>query len=423
MPTDINPPSTDDSDSAERNIHGDREPSVLLDRFSEYQDGEYECRISTLRGDSLFSGIVRSNISLEVLEVLQKAIKPSIRRQPMSLCRSKFTVSRSLGFNQDVKNFESEHNACIKTLDLCVRILVPNARGMSGSIGLSRSDILDICAPESMPKMTNSWSSRDFYDNIHGPSSKNVVSKLPVVEDLECKLYPFQERAVQWLLWREGAEGAQDPREESLELPHGFIRTIDGDGRPCLVSYFWGIATTDERVPQGICYEPRGGILAEEMGLGKTVEMIAVLCLNKRNLSGKEISLDDSPQSSATLIITPPSILQQWRNELQTLAPCLKVLLYEGLRFEAGRGDHEALLSRCKQQDVVLTTYNVLAKEVYYAETPDRGLRHEKRYEKRLSPLTQLLWWRVILDEAQMVESGVSNVRFSRVTSSNVVNA
>ena len=56
-----------------------------------------------------------------------------------------------------------------------------------------------------------------------------------------------------------------------------------------------------------------------------------------------------------------------------------------------------------------MTTYSTIARDIYHAEAPTKNLRHEKKYEKRLSPLTQIDWWRVILDEAQMVESGVSN--------------
>lgn len=60
--------------------------------------------------------------------------------------------------------------------------------------------------------------------------------------------------------------------------------------------------------------------------------------------------------------------------------------------------------------DVVLTTYTQLASEIHYArDPPDRSRRTERKYEQRRSPLVMLQWWRVCLDEAQMIESGVSN--------------
>lgn len=361
-----------------------------------------------MSGIALFDEVIRSSVDPQTFEVLQMAITPG-RRQQKNLFKSKFTLAKSLGFDPGAKLVGSEHDAYMYTLDLCVRILVPNARSLSDSIGITRNDILDICSPESLPEKTDFWSPREFYDNVYVPKIDGVAPDVPPNDQLQCKLYSFQKRAVQWLLWREGAVESHEPSEELPGLPHGFVRTTDGDGRQCLISHFWGMATTDEQVPLNMSSEPKGGILAEEMGLGKTVEMIALFTLHKWDPAKQSPSPEGFPRCSATLIITPPAILQQWRNELQRLAPGLSVFVYEGLRVEAGKSDHEALMSRCMQSDIVLTTYNVIASEIYYAEAPDRNLRHGKRYEKRLSPLTQIYWWRVVLDEAQMVESGVSN--------------
>lgn len=387
----------------------DKEHQVRLERFAERTDGEYSCRITTVHGLALFDEVIRSSIDPQTLEVLQIATNPPSRRQPKKTLRSNCTLSKSLGFDHGAKRSGFELDARDYTLDLCVRILVRNARSLSDSIGISRNDILDICAPESLPEKTDSWSPRDFYDNVHVPKSDGVAPDVPSIEQLQCELYPFQKRAVQWLLWREGAVEAHESPEELPKLPHGFVHTTDGDGRQCLVSNFWGMATTDDLVPVHMGSEPKGGILAEETGLGKTVELVALLLLNPVNPARQSPSPKELPRCSATLIITPPAILQQWKNELQGLAPSLSVFVYEGLRVEAGKSDHEALMLRCTQHDVVLTTYNVLTREIHYAETPDRSLRHQKRYEKRLSPLTHIYWWRVVLDEAQMVESGVSN--------------
>ena len=378
---------------------------MLLERFTERGDGEYSCLITTVPGYNLFDKVIRSSIDPQTLKVLKIAVNPSGRQQRKNLLRSNFTIS--LGFDHGAKKSGFEHDY---TVDLSVRILVPNARSLSDSIGIFRNQILDVCAPESLPENTDScWSPREFYDNVHMPKSDGVAPDVPSIDQLQCELYSFQKRAVQWLLWREGAVAAYESPEELSGLPHGFVRTTDGDGRQCLVSHLWGMVTTDEQVPLHMSSEPKGGILAEEMGLGKTVEMIALVCLHKRDPAKQTPSPENFPRSSATLIIAPPAILQQWKNELQGLAPSLSVLVYEGLRVEAGKSDHEMLVSLCMQHDVVLTTYTVVGREIHYAETPDRSLRHQKRYRKRLSPLTQIYWWRVVLDEAQMIETGVSN--------------
>ena len=386
----------------------DKEHQVLLERFTERSDCEYSWRITTVHGLVLFDKVMRSTIDPQILKILQLAIDSPTRRQHKSLLRADLTLSKSLGIDHNAETLGSEIEPCVYTLDLCVRILVPNARTLSDSIGVSRNDVLDVCAPESLSEESDRWSPQDFYNNVHVPRREGVIPDIPSIDELRCELYPFQKRAVRWLLWREGAVKAHEPPEELSELPHGFIRTTDGDDRQCFISRFWGILTTNEQVLMDMSPEIRGGILAEEMGLGKTVEMIALIAINRRD-PAMQSSSSTLPRCSATLIITPPAILQQWKNELQGLAPSLSVFVYEGLRSEASKSSHEELMLRCMQSDIVMTTYNVLAREIHYAETPDRSLRREKKYEKRLSPLTQIHWWRVVLDEAQMVESGVSN--------------
>ncbi|THC95931.1 hypothetical protein EYZ11_004573 [Aspergillus tanneri] len=157
----------------------------------------------------------------------------------------------------------------------------------------------------------------------------------------------------------------------------------------------------------------KGGILAEEMGLGKTVEMIGLMCLNRRLFSPEEtfpVSGNGGLRpSGATLIITPPAILEQWEQEIGAHAPGLSVFNYTGIQRHSTLSDQE-LVEMIADYDVVLTTYNVLAREVHYSgDAPKRNLRHEKRFEPRKTPLVQISWWRVCLDEAQMIESGVSN--------------
>ena len=299
-----------------------------------------------------------------------------------------------------------------------VRILWKNSKGINETPPRGHQDLLAVYAPEGRSEVIEPWHTLDFYDSVHVPDRNCNKTNAMQIDQLGCQLYPFQKRAVRWMLLREGMDFRERGivRDENSSLrdsyAHGFYCTADADGRTCYVSHLLGIITTRRDITQGGESQIRGGILAEEMGLGKTVELIALICLHKR-LSFPQDS--DTPRaslrrSSATLVITPPSILQQWKSEIQTLAPSLKVMVYGGIRSEAKKADNEQLVKEMIGHDLILTTYNTLAKEIHYSKTPpERNMRHGKKYERRLSPLMQIDWWRVILDECQMVESGVSN--------------
>ena len=264
---------------------------------------------------------------------------------------------------------------------------------------------------------SETWSPREFYQSVYVPLRNHLNSILPQSDQLKCQLYPFQRRAVQWLLQREGVGLpdkqiiTHDSNQAVGRLPYDFVEISD-NGRESWFSPLMGIMTTDKRLLHDTGLDIRGGILAEEMGLGKTVEIVALICLHRmtRARSIQETQPTSLQLCGATLIVTPSSIIQQWKSEIQTLAPHLRVTTYEGLKVEAAGSDNGQLLAHFSRQDVILTTYNVLAREVHHSgHLPDRDLRHSKKFERRLSPLIQLNWWRVVLDEAQMMESGVSN--------------
>ncbi|PYH40056.1 putative SNF2 family helicase/ATPase, partial [Aspergillus saccharolyticus JOP 1030-1] len=260
-----------------------------------------------------------------------------------------------------------------------------------------------------------SWSPSEFYDNVHVPLDTPTSSAEIECASIECQLFPFQRRAVRWLMQREGVGLSPDGQvisiaeEPNSDLPASFIAMTDADGKRCYASHLLMTVTTDISAYVAVL---QGGILAEEMGLGKTVEMISLMCLNRRDLSSE--SQAPRPDgglipSRATLIITPPAILEQWREEILLHAPSLRVFYYEGINRHQEMAE-QCLVNMVADHDVVLTTYNVLAREIHYSgNTPDRNLRHAKRFEPGKTPLVQVHWWRVCLDEAQMIESGVSN--------------
>ncbi|KAK7532219.1 SNF2 family N-terminal domain-containing protein [Phyllosticta citribraziliensis] len=257
------------------------------------------------------------------------------------------------------------------------------------------------------------WTVQDFYNCVHVPPRHEPVS-LDTPKEMTCDLFPFQKRAVQWMLARESATSSSTSPEGEPEdvLPPTFHHTANHEGRPCFVSLARRMVFTDRKMLEKEKLE-YGGILCEEMGLGKTVELITLICLHRRTI-GKEMVFDpytDSEvvASGATLIVTPAGILEQWMQELARHAPHLKINHYKGMPPPSRKEPEPDLVQDLLQYDVVLTTYSVLSREIHYTHDGTvRPLRRAKQYEPRRSPLVQISWWRCCIDEAQMIESGVS---------------
>ncbi|KAG8225016.1 hypothetical protein J437_LFUL006027, partial [Ladona fulva] len=115
----------------------------------------------------------------------------------------------------------------------------------------------------------------------------------------------------------------------------------------------------------------------------------------------------DPIPSGATLIVSPRSIAFQWMDEIQQhiRKKDLKVLYYERMCHE-GYTQPRLLANH----DIVIVSYETLSKELDYVDLPHcngeqgRRFRHAKRFMALPSPLPCIQWWRICLDEAQMVE-------------------
>lgn len=44
--------------------------------------------------------------------------------------------------------------------------------------------------------------------------------------------------------------------------------------------------------------------------------------------------------------------------------------------------------------DAVITDFNTLSRELYFCKIEERSLRHDKKFDYPASPLTSVLWWR-----------------------------
>ncbi|KAJ3410608.1 hypothetical protein HDV05_003558 [Chytridiales sp. JEL 0842] len=125
-----------------------------------------------------------------------------------------------------------------------------------------------------------------------------------------------------------------------------------------------------------------GGILADEMGMGKTIQMISLLVTK--------------PDVKPNLILTPTVAILQWLSELRerVTADFFKICVYHG-------SNRETSAEKLAEYDVVLSTYSVI-------ETAFRrehyGFKHKGVQKKEKSVIHSIKWGRVILDEAHAIK-------------------
>ncbi|KAK7064681.1 DNA repair protein RAD5 [Favolaschia claudopus] len=229
----------------------------------------------------------------------------------------------------------------------------------------------------------------------------------------------------QALLWMHSLElGKMDAREAASMHPlwskylfppprDGGVIDLTDDDKPFYFNPFYGELSLEFPKAER---KGRGGILADEMGMGKTIELAALIHTNcapdttqptsnsigggtkqrqmKLNNAFKKSRRKAQPSVAATLIVAPTSLLSQWESELKRCSKpgSLDVILWHGqnrLDLETVLADEDDVDAAIK---VVITSYGVLASE------------HAKS-QKSTSPVFEIDWLRVVLDEAHSCKS------------------
>ncbi|KAK0724038.1 SNF2 family N-terminal domain-containing protein [Lasiosphaeris hirsuta] len=137
-----------------------------------------------------------------------------------------------------------------------------------------------------------------------------------------------------------------------------------------------------------------GGIIADPMGLGKTLTMIALIAsdAHSHGLDDPSASLDVHEESCGlTLVIVPPALLGTWEHELRNHA-------YPGaLPWQLHHGKSRLKdPSELKETLLVLTTYHTVSTEGRTAASRESSMLFRAR------------WRRVVLDEAHLIRNSDS---------------
>jgi hypothetical protein len=143
--------------------------------------------------------------------------------------------------------------------------------------------------------------------------------------------------------------------------------------------------------PQG----PHGGILADSVGLGKTIEAIACILGNPRSQEEK------AEGKFGTLIVVPSGLLGQWQDEIDACCPDICVVHYHSAKANRVR------LSSVRQADIVVTTYYEVTKGYPNLKTLENlpPMELDKKFNEALGEIFTVEWHRIILDEAHAIKN------------------
>jgi hypothetical protein len=146
---------------------------------------------------------------------------------------------------------------------------------------------------------------------------------------------------------------------------------------------------------------PYGGLLADSMGLGKTVQTLACMVGNP---PGEK---DCSRGVKATLIVVPSSVIEQWLDEIRNHAEAS--VFPKILRYKASSKIPVPVL---RDLDIVVTSYQEVMRQFPFPSQKDREQIEKIGYKKwwkkackSLGDLFGVCWYRVVLDEAHAIKN------------------
>ena len=119
-----------------------------------------------------------------------------------------------------------------------------------------------------------------------------------------------------------------------------------------------------------------GGCLADDMGLGKSIQLLALLVHERQGITRRS-----KRWPAPTLLVCPVSIAGNWEREAARFASDLTVLIHHGRDRLTG----DALEQAARRADLVITTYHLAARDQ--------------------EDLAEVAWERVVLDEAQSIKN------------------
>jgi SNF2 family DNA or RNA helicase len=121
------------------------------------------------------------------------------------------------------------------------------------------------------------------------------------------------------------------------------------------------------------------GCLADDMGMGKSFQVIARLVQEREALPKTR---KKAPQIPPTLLVAPTSVVGNWQKEIEKFAPHLRSHLHHGSDRIQDAAEFRDAIANC---DVIITSYTLIRKDITFLST--------------------MTWQRIVIDEAQNIKN------------------
>ena len=135
----------------------------------------------------------------------------------------------------------------------------------------------------------------------------------------------------------------------------------------------------------------KGGLLGDEMGMGKTIQAVSLI-------------MSDFPAKDPTLVVVPPVALMQWQNEINDYTDGkLKILVHHNTNPAVKK----LTLKQLRAYNVIMISYSGL-ESLHRKES--KGWKRDDGLVKENSKIHAIKYHRLILDEAHNIKTRTTSV-------------
>lgn len=331
-------------------IKEDLEMRVYKDVYEHWQEYGFKrditCRIE---GEKEIFKFIGKNLPL-----LAKKFKIECTRDKIDLFEEDFRADINIDLNSeiDLLEFDVECYCGKDKIDLEVLRSYIRNKGKDGFIKLSNGRIWKISNAEELERFIM------MLESFHQKEKNKFSGKIyhaPEIEDFMGSQY-YQAKTTD--SFNKFISEARNEKSVADVNPPEHLKNILRDYQKDGLNWFHFLRKYRF-----------GGILADDMGTGKTLQALALLQMNNN---------PDKP----TIVICPKTLLYNWHNEVEKFAPNLKAVILDGSLAE-----REEKIKNISKYDLAIASYSVVQRDIELYE------KHNLKFDY------------CILDEAQFVKN------------------